>query len=85
MIIFLDNFAYGTKYTSPQSQRKVIPNEMSSLPHQKRLLADDSLITPEYKKTDPMVPITLPLDDFEDMKNVCTNVRIFFFCNIEKL
>ncbi|XP_025415743.1 katanin p80 WD40 repeat-containing subunit B1 isoform X2 [Sipha flava] len=64
-----DNFAYGTKYTSPQSQRKVIPNEMSSIPHHKRLLADDSLITPEYKKTDPMGTITLPLDDFEDMKN----------------
>lgn len=53
---------------------------MSSLPHHKRLLADDGLITQEYKKTDPIVPIALPLDDLEDIKNVCTNVRIFSYC-----
>ncbi|XP_008187002.1 katanin p80 WD40 repeat-containing subunit B1 isoform X1 [Acyrthosiphon pisum] len=69
-----DHFAYGNKYTSPQSQRKIIPDEITSLPHHKRLLADDYLVTPEHKKTDIIAKkFELPLDDFGELKNVCTN------------
>lgn len=77
--VVLDHFAYGNKYTSPQSQRKIMSDEISSLPHHKRLLADDrllsddSLIFSEHKKTDIMAnKFELPLNDFKDFKiNVC--------------
>jgi len=78
-LYILDHFAYGHKYTSPQSQRKIIPDEITSFPQHKRLLADDFLVTPEHKKTDIIAKkFELPLDDFGELKNVCTNVRKFF-------
>lgn len=69
---------YGHKYTSPQSERKIKTDEIKFSTHLKRTLADDSLVTAEYIKADTMSnKYDLPLDHFNDLKNVCTNVRIF--------
>jgi len=44
-------------------------------------LADDFLVAPEHKKTDIIAKkFELPLDDFGELKNVCTNVRNFLKC-----
>lgn len=68
----LDHFTYGNKYTSPQSQRKILPDEILSTQRHIRLLDDDSIIT-EQKKTTR----TMPLDDYNELKHVCINVQFF--------
>lgn len=41
-------------------------------------MPDESLFTQEHKKTDNMAKkFELPLDDFEDLKHVCTNFYLF--------
>lgn len=64
----LDHFAYGNKYTSPQSQRKILTDEVLSTQRQIRLLDDDPIVISEQKKT---VARTIPLHDFDEFKNVC--------------
>ncbi|VVC45263.1 Katanin p80 subunit, C-terminal,WD40-repeat-containing domain,Katanin p80 subunit B1,WD40/YVTN repeat- [Cinara cedri] len=72
-----DHFNFGNKYTSPQSQRKISSDEISSLPQEKQILIDESTMSPEYQKTDNMSMKFEPtLDTFKDLSMVYTkNLR----------
>lgn len=47
------------------------------LSNHKHLLIDDSLMKPKKEADTKTTKFEFPLDDFEDVKNVCTNTRSF--------
>lgn len=67
-----DNVAYGLNYTSPQSERKIKPEEIKFSTHHKQILANDDS-SKEFIKTETITnKFELPLDHFDALKNVRT-------------